>query len=112
MPPLLSDRVGVPPLVLTVTASLVASVRVTVLPASRSAVPGEAAIAVTAGGVVSICSTPAGLTTAPLRSAALPAGSVIVPPFRATALIARSAVSWPGRMKYWNDSVAVPEPDA
>ncbi len=53
MPPLLSDRVGVPPLVLTVTASLVASVRVTVLPASRSAVPGEAAIAVTAGGVSS-----------------------------------------------------------
>ena len=42
------------------------------------------------GVVVSICNVPAGLVTAPERSAALPAPSVIVAALALTALIARS----------------------
>ena len=49
----------------------------------------------TVGVVVSICSVPAGLVTAPVRLAALPAPSVMVAALRLTAVTARSAVFWP-----------------
>ena len=45
--------------------------------------------------VVSICRVPAGLVTAPVRLAALPAPSVTVAPLALTAVTARSAVFWP-----------------
>ena len=55
----------------------------------------DAATDDTVGVVVSICRVPAGLVTAPVRLAALPAPSVMVPPLRLTAVTARSAVFWP-----------------
>ena len=55
----------------------------------------EAATDETAGVVVSICSVPAGLATAPVRLAALPAPSLTVAELRLTAVTARSAVFWP-----------------
>ena len=66
MPPSLSVSVGVPPLVLTVTASLKVTVSVTTLPALRSPAPlvmpvPEAAIEATVGAVVLTCRVPAGL---------------------------------------------------
>ena len=45
--------------------------------------------------MVSICSVPAGLVTAPVRLAALPAPSLTVAALRLTAVTARSAVFWP-----------------
>ena len=53
MLPSLSVSVGVPPVVLTVTASVVVRVKVTVLPASRSPLDGDSAIALIVGVVVS-----------------------------------------------------------
>ena len=81
MPPSLSVSVGVPPA--TVTASLRFSVSVTILPALRSPAPElmpvpDATTDDTVGVVVSICRVPAGLVTAPVRLAALPAPSVTV----------------------------------
>ena len=51
----------------------------------------------TVGVVVSICSVPAGLVTAPARLAALPAPSVMVAALRLTAVTVRSAVFCPAR---------------
>ena len=67
----------------TVTASLRLTVNVTTLPAARSPVPAvipvpDVATDDTEGVVVSICSVPAGLVTAPVRLAALPAPSLMV----------------------------------
>ena len=98
MPPSLSVSVGVPPA--TVTASLRFTVSVTTLPAPRSPDPAvipvpEATTDDTVGAVVSICSVPDGLVTAPVRLAALPAPSLTVAPLRLTAVTARSAVFWP-----------------
>ena len=78
MPPSFSVSVGVPPA--TVTASLRFTVSVTTLPAPRSPEPAvipvpEATTEDTVGAVVSICSVPEGLVTAPDRLAALPAPS-------------------------------------
>ena len=100
MAPSLSVSVGVPPLVLTVTFSLMVSVNVTTLPASRSPVPllipaPDATTDATVGAVVSICSVPAGLVTAPVMVAALPAPSVIVAPLALNAVTARSDVFCP-----------------
>ena len=68
MPPSLRVRVGVPPE--TVTASFKFTVRVTTLPTPMSPEPAvmpvpEATTDDTEGVVVSICSVPAGLVTAP-----------------------------------------------
>ena len=98
MPPSLSVSVGVPPA--TVTASLRLTVSVTTLPAARSPAPAvmpvpDATTDDTVGAVVSICSVPAGLVTAPVRLAALPAPSLTVAVPRLTAVTARSAVFWP-----------------
>ena len=98
MPPSLRVSVGVPPA--TVTASLMFSVSVTTLPALRSPLPPvmplpEAASDDTVGAVVSICSVPAGLVSAPERLAALPAASVTVAALRLTAVADRSAVFCP-----------------
>ena len=95
MPPSLSVSVGVPPA--TVTASLMVSVSVTTLPALRSPLEGVSAIAATVGVVVSICRVPAGLVTAPVRLAALPAPFLTVAVLRLTAVTARSDGVLPGR---------------
>ena len=63
LPPLLRDRLGVP---VTLTASLIATVKVTVAPAPTVPPPAvsdepEAAIEATVGTVVSMRSVPAGL---------------------------------------------------
>ena len=55
----------------------------------------DATTEATVGAVVSICSVPAGLVTAPVRLAALPAPSLTVAALRLTAVTARSAVFWP-----------------
>ena len=98
MPPSLSVKVGVPPA--TVTASLRLTVSVTTLPVVRSPAPElmpvpDATTDDTVGVVVSICRVPAGLVTAPVRSAALPAPSLTVAVLRLTAVTARSAVFCP-----------------
>ena len=101
MPPSLRVSVGVPPLVLTVTASLKLTVSVTTLPAFRLPVPlvmpvPVATIEAIVGAVVSICRMPAGLKlVAPVRLAALPPPSVMVAPLRLSAETMRSAVFWP-----------------
>ena len=77
---MLSVSVGVPPLRLTVTASLKLTVSGTTVPGPSSAV--GAAIEDTEGAVVSICRMPAGLVTAPERMALLLAASCSVAPFR------------------------------
>ena len=73
MPPSLSVSVGVPPGV-TVTASLVSSVSVTVLPASRSPLEGLSTSDEIVGVVVSICG-PVWVRPVSDRLAALPAPS-------------------------------------
>ena len=80
-----------------VTASLKAAVKLI-----GPLVTGAAMLSVTAvtvGARVSIWRVPVGLTlSAPVRTAALPAASVIAPPFSVSALIVavvRSAASWP-----------------
>src|SRR5262249_58866956 len=78
VPPLLSDSVGVPPA--TVTASLRFTVSVTTLPTPSVPLPEvipapEATTEDTVGPVLSICSVPDGLVTAPVRLAELPAPS-------------------------------------
>src|ERR1700737_3733152 len=98
MPPSLRVSVGVPPA--TVTASFRLTVNVTTLPAARSPVPAvipvpDVATDDTEGVVVSICSVPAGLVTAPGRLGALPAPSGRVAELRLTAVTAKSAVFWP-----------------
>ncbi len=98
MPPSLSVSVGVPPV--TVTASFRLIVNVTTLPAARSPAPDvipvpEATTEDTEGVVVSICSVPAGLVTAPVSVAAVPALFLTVAELRLTAVTARSAVFWP-----------------
>ena len=92
VPPSLRVSVGVPPA--TVTASLRFSVRVTVLPASRSPLEGDSTSDDIAGVVVSICGP---LWVRPLsdRLAALPAPSVMVAELRLTAVAASAAVFWP-----------------
>ena len=78
MPPSLSVSVGVPPVVTTLTASLmIASVSVMVAPAASSPLAGVSAAAVTVGAVVSICG-PVNVTPVSDRLAALPAPSVMV----------------------------------
>ena len=84
----------------TVTASLRFSVSVTTLPAARLPLPDvmpvpEATTDDTVGAVVSICSVPDGLVTAPVRFAALPAASLTVAELRLTAVTVRSDVFWP-----------------
>ena len=91
--PSLRVSVGVPPA--TVTASLMLSVKVTVLPAFRWPFAGVSAIELSVGVFVSICSVPDGLVTAPVRFAVAPAPPVTVAEFRLTALTARSEVFWP-----------------
>ena len=71
MLPSLSVSVGVPPAVLTVTGSVVVSVKVTVLPASRSALEGDSAIALMVGVVTTV--TPAKVSGRPAVLSALPA---------------------------------------
>ena len=78
MLPSLSVSVGVPPVVLTVTASLVVRVKVTVLPALRSPLDGDSAIALIVGVVVSTM-TPVKVSGRPVVLSALPARSVMVP---------------------------------
>ena len=55
----------------------------------------EATTEDTDGVVVSICSVPAGLVTAPVRLADVPAPFLTVAEFRLTAVTARSEVFWP-----------------
>ena len=78
----------------TVTASLKFSVKVTVLPASRSPLEGDATSDAMVGVVVSICGLP---WARPVndRLAALPAPSCTVPPLRLTADTFRSGVFCP-----------------
>ena len=68
MPPSLRLIVGVPPA--TVTASLIFSVSVTTSPTLRLPLEGDSDSDVTVGVVVSICSGPASVVTAPVRFAA------------------------------------------
>ena len=72
VPPSLSVSVGVPPA--TVTASLMSSVIVTVLPALRSPLEGDSSDEVIVGVVVSICG-PLWVRPVSERLAALPAPS-------------------------------------
>ena len=95
-PPLLRPKVGGVPL--TVTASLMLRVRSTAAPVVTSPSPSviltpDMVTDVTSGAVVSICSTPSGLTTAPLPSSELRAESFTVAPFRVRPVTVRSAVS-------------------
>ena len=98
MPPSLSVSVGVPPA--TVTASLMLTVSVTTLPTPRSPAPAvmpvpDATTEDTDGVLVSICSVPAGLVTAPVRLAAVPAPFLMVAELALNAVTARSEVFWP-----------------
>ena len=100
-PPSLRVSVGVPPVVLTVTAALKLTVSVTAWPAFRSPLPPvipvpELAIEEIAVAVVLICSVPAGLLlVAADRSATLPAPSLTVAPLRLKADTIRSGVFCP-----------------
>src|SRR5439155_1690293 len=84
----------------TVTASLMLTVSVTTWPAFKIGRAScrervDVVTELTVGDVVSICSVPAGLVTAPERSALLPAASCSVAPFRLKDVTARSLVSCP-----------------
>ena len=87
-----------PPVVLTVTGSLALTVKVTIWPVLTLPLPllmpaPVATIEATVGGVVSICSVPAGLKLeAPVKLAALPLPSVMVAPLRLRDETIRSAV--------------------
>src|ERR1700733_13038781 len=92
MPPSLRVRVGVPLVVLIVTASLMATVNVTVLPTPRSPLPlvmplPEVVNDDTVGVVVSICG-PLWVRPESDRLAALPAPSAMVAELRLTAVAA------------------------
>ena len=94
VPPSLSVSVGLPPVVLTVTLSLMPSVSVITLPALKSPLEGESVIELIAGLVVSICG-PLWVRPESDRLAALPAPSVMVAELRLTAVAVRAAVFWP-----------------
>ena len=101
VPPSLRVSVGEPPVVLTVTASLMLTVSVTPWPVPRLPLPlvipvPEVAIELTLGRIVSICNVPAGLLlVAPDRLATLPAASLTVAPLRLKADTIRSGVFCP-----------------
>ena len=78
----------------TVTTSLIPTVSVTTLPASRSPFAGDSTSEVIAGVVVSICG-PLWVRPQSDRLAALPAPSVMVAELRLTAVAASAAVFWP-----------------
>ena len=94
MPPSLSVSVGVPPMVLTITTSLMLSVIVTILPALRSPLAGDSAKRRMVGVVVSICG-PLWVRPESERLAALPAPSVMVAELRLTAVAVRPRCSVP-----------------
>ena len=77
MPPSLRVSVGVPPVVLTVAASVRLSVTVTVLPASRSPLDGDSEMELMVGVVMTV--TPAKVFGRLEGLTALPARSVIAP---------------------------------
>ena len=81
-----------PPVVLTVTTSLMSSVTVTTLPALRSPLTGDSASEEMVGVVVSICG-PLWVRPVSERLAALPAPSVTVAEFRLTAVAAARTYS-------------------
>ncbi len=114
MPPSLRVSVGVPPV--TVTNSLRVSVKVTVLPASRSPLAGDA-ISEVAVAVAICCGLGAALTsTTPLASGivpftkASPAVSSITAPLPLNAIAVRSELVSPVTTVYANASELVPEP--
>ena len=82
-------------MVSTVTGAVRLTVSVTTWPAPRSAAGDDAVTEATAGMVVSICSVPGGVTSAPLRLAALPAPSRMVALSSALPVIASAAVFCP-----------------
>ena len=113
LPPLLRDRLGVP---VTLTASLIATVKVTVAPTPTVPLPAvsaepEAAIEATVGNVVSIRSVPVGLLpVAAAVLARLPAVSLSVAPFNESDVTARSATFCPACTVWLKTSVVLPEP--
>ena len=94
MPPSLSESVGAPPVVLTVTASLMSSVSVMVLPALRSPLGGDFTSDEIVGVVVSTCG-PLWARPVSERLAALPAASVMVAELRLMVVAARPDVFCP-----------------
>src|ERR1700729_360965 len=99
MPPSLRVRVGVPLVVLIVTASLMATVNVTVLQPPRSPLPlvmplPEVVTDDPVGVVVSICG-PLWVRAVRDRLAALPGPSVTVAELRLTAVAASTDVFCP-----------------
>ena len=83
-----------PPVVLTVTVSLMPSVSVITLPALKSPLAGESVIELIAGAVVLICG-PLWVRPESDRLAALPAPSVMLAALRLTAVAVSAAVFWP-----------------